>query len=47
LTTKNLEILCKTGHNSPASRPEFIDINLDEITTTRTEQLGVGEETGD
>jgi hypothetical protein len=47
LTTKDLELLCKTGHNSPASRPEFIDINLDEITTTRTEQLGVGEETGD
>ena len=29
MTTKSLELLCKTGHNSPASRPEFIDINLD------------------
>ena len=38
ITTKDLEILCKTGHNSPATRPEFIDINLDEVTTTRTEQ---------
>jgi hypothetical protein len=39
MTTKNLELLCKTGHNSPASRPEFIDINLDEVTAAGTEQL--------
>jgi hypothetical protein len=39
MTTKNLELLCKTGHNSPASRPEFIDINLDEVTASGTEQL--------
>jgi hypothetical protein len=39
ITTKNLELLCKTGHNSPASRPEFIDINLDEVTAAGTEQL--------
>jgi hypothetical protein len=32
MTTRDLDLLCKTGHNSPASRPEFIDINLDEIT---------------
>lgn len=29
MTTKNLEPLCETGHNSPASRPEFTDITLD------------------
>ncbi len=39
MTTKDLELLCKTGHNSPASRPEFIDINLDEVTASGTEQL--------
>ena len=38
MTTKGLELLCKTGHNSPASRPEFIDINLDEVTTSGTER---------
>ena len=29
LTVKDLELLCKTGQNSPANRPEFIDISLD------------------
>jgi hypothetical protein len=42
-TTKDLELLCKTGHNSPASRPEFIDINLDEVTAG-TEQLETEEQ---
>ena len=39
MTTKDLELLCKTGHNSPASRPEFVDINLNEITASGIEQL--------
>jgi hypothetical protein len=39
MTTKSLELLCKTGHNSPASRPEFVDINLDEPIASGTEQL--------
>jgi hypothetical protein len=39
MTTKNLQPSCKTGHNSPASRPEFIDINLDEVTASGTEQF--------
>ena len=39
MTTKDLELICKTGHNSPASRPEFADINLNEITAIGTEQL--------
>ena len=39
MTTKSLELLCKTGHNSPASRPEFVDINLDEVTAAGTELL--------
>lgn len=44
MTTKNLELLCKTGLNSPASRPEFIDINLDEVTAVGTEQLETEEQ---
>jgi hypothetical protein len=44
MTTKDLELLCKTGHNSPASRPEFIDINLDEVTSSGTEQLETEEQ---
>jgi hypothetical protein len=44
MTTKDLELLCKTGHNSPASRPEFADINLDEATASGTEQLETEEQ---
>ena len=44
MTTKNLELLCKTGHNSPASRPEFVDINLDEPIAGGTEQLQTEEQ---
>ena len=29
LTTKDLELICKMGHNSPAARPEFVNISLD------------------
>jgi hypothetical protein len=44
MTTKDLELLCKTGHNSPASRPEFVDINLDEVTAIGTERLETEEQ---
>jgi hypothetical protein len=44
MTTKSLELLCKTGLNSPASRPEFIDINLDEVTAAGTERLETEEQ---
>jgi hypothetical protein len=44
MTTKDLELLCKVGHNSPASRPEFVDINLDEVTASGTEQLETEEQ---
>ena len=27
-TVKDLELICKTGQNSPASRPEFVDLSL-------------------
>ena len=36
VTTKGLDLFCKTGHNSPASRPEFTDISLAEMATSRT-----------
>jgi hypothetical protein len=35
-TTKDLDLICKTGHNSPASRPEFTDISLNETATRGT-----------
>lgn len=44
MTTKDLELLCKTGQNSPASRPEFIDINLDEVAAAGTEQIETEEQ---
>jgi hypothetical protein len=28
MTTKGLELACTTGNNSPAARPEFVDISL-------------------
>ena len=38
LTTKDLNMICSTGQNSPASRPEFVDLSLNATTTTDTEQ---------
>ena len=35
LTTKDLELICKTGHNSPASRPEFVDLSLDAVISSK------------
>ena len=29
---KDLELTCKTGNNSPAARPEFVDISLNATT---------------
>jgi hypothetical protein len=47
MTTKDLELICKAGLNSPASRPEFIDINLDEVAASGTQQLGTNATTED
>jgi hypothetical protein len=41
LTVKDMNLKCGTGHNSPANRPEFIDINLDGTTATESEPLGL------
>jgi hypothetical protein len=43
LTVKDMNLICGTGYNSPADRPEFIDINLDETSTSEPEPLGVDE----
>jgi hypothetical protein len=40
LTVKDMNLKCGTGRNSPANRPEFIDINLDETSTNEPEPLG-------
>src|ERR671923_1276654 len=36
-TVKDLELICKSGNNSPAARPEFADLSLN-ATTTNTQQ---------
>jgi hypothetical protein len=41
LTVKDMNLKCGTGHNSPANRPEFIDVNLDETIATESEPLGM------
>jgi hypothetical protein len=34
MTTKGLELICTTGNNSPAARPEFVDLSLNATGTT-------------
>jgi hypothetical protein len=42
MPTKALELTCTTGNNSPAARPEFVDISLN--TTSATEESITEEE---
>lgn len=42
MTTKSLDLTCATGNNSPAARPEFVDISLN--ATRGTEESVTGEE---
>ncbi|CAN5198161.1 hypothetical protein BH18THE2_BH18THE2_21640 [soil metagenome] len=44
LTTKNLDLICNTGLNSPASRPEFVDISLNATTNSDDGPVEEGEE---
>jgi hypothetical protein len=37
-TVKDLELICKSGNNSPAARPEFVDLSLNETSTINTQQ---------
>jgi hypothetical protein len=43
LTVKDMNLKCGTGYNSPANRPEFIDINLDGRSTSESESQGLDE----
>jgi hypothetical protein len=45
-TVKDLELTCKTGQNSPAARPEFVDLSLN-ATGNSVQQATVEEEGGD
>jgi hypothetical protein len=45
LPVKNLELICKTGNNSPAHRPEFVDLSLN--TTSEVEQAARQEGNGE
>jgi hypothetical protein len=42
-TVKDLELICKTGNNSPATRPEFVDLSLN-ATDAGVQQASVEEE---
>jgi hypothetical protein len=57
-TVKDLELICKTGNNSPATRPEFVDLSLNatsdgiqQTTVVATEEeedsAGEGQEDAD
>jgi hypothetical protein len=45
LPVKTLEPICTTGNNSPAARPEFVDISLN--ATTRPAENGLPEDEGE
>ena len=38
-----MNLKCGTGYNSPANRPEFIDITLDETSTSEAGSQGLDE----
>ena len=42
-TVKDLELMCKSGNNSPAARPEFVDLSLN-ATSGDVEQVAITEE---
>src|SRR5215211_225546 len=42
-TVKDLELICKSGNNSPAARPEFVDLSLN-ASSSDVEQVTVQEE---
>jgi hypothetical protein len=39
MTTKDLELICKIGINSPASRPEFTDLSFDAVDNLEQELI--------
>ena len=42
-TVKDLELMCKSGNNSPAARPEFVDLSLN-ATNGDVEQVAITDE---
>lgn len=49
-TVKDLELICKTGNNSPASRPEFVDLSLNvtsDVSQVTIEESDAGDEAKD
>src|SRR5215217_1535895 len=42
-TVKDLELTCKSGNNSPAARPEFVDLSLN-ASSNEVEQATIEEE---
>ena len=42
-TVKDLELICKSGNNSPAARPEFVDLSLN-ATNGDVEQVAITDE---
>src|SRR5919109_1076053 len=40
-TVKDLELICKSGQNSPAARPEFVDMSLLNASSSNVEQVTV------
>ncbi len=47
VTTKDLEPICKIGKNSPASRPEFVDISLNATSVAQQETTEEGSDEND
>jgi hypothetical protein len=47
LPVKTLEPICTTGNNSPATRPEFVDISLNTTATGLAEDGLPGDGGGD
>jgi hypothetical protein len=45
LPVKNLDLICSTGQNSPASRPEFVDLSLN--VTSKGDQAVQQEQNGE
>ena len=43
-TVKDLELICKSGNNSPAARPEFVDLSLNATSGDVDEQVAIAEE---
>ena len=44
LTIKDSNLICKTGNNSPALRPEFIDLYIEEESPTTSQAAMVSDE---